>query len=228
MLKRLNFSNFNLLDKHKIYNKPGIFEGKIELEREDNDAGIFFYNCGRGCIYNCAVCGGSRTSQEIISNRKEIVYTPITSVIRDLKNLNKYTIGTWYNTFDPSKNKQYFIKLFKRIRENKIQLKLHFECLHIPSREFIVACEKTFKEVRFEFIMKTGSDSLRRLNKSNFYSNKEIVDLLIFLKRTKIKTSLGFLSGLPYEKKDDVAKTLLFINFIKNNFRGIQIDLAIL
>lgn len=228
VLKKLNFSNFDLLDNYKIYNRRGIFEGKIDLGRDNHAPGIFFYNCGRGCPYNCSICGGSRESQEIISNRRKIVYAPISSVIRNLKNLAKYTVDTWNNTFDPSKNKEYFIALFKEMRKNKIQLKLQFECLHIPSREFITACERTFKDVILDFIMKTGSDNLRRLNKGNFYSNKEIIDTLIYLKKTKIKVGLCFVAGLPFEKIDDVVKTLLFISFIKNNFKRVDIISAIL
>ena len=88
-------------------------------------------------------------SQRLISNRKQVAYIPVDAVVRNLRSLKKYNIKTWYNSFDPSRDKDYFINLFRRIRKNKIKLGLQFECLHIPDEEFIAEAEKTFSPVRF-------------------------------------------------------------------------------
>jgi len=224
MLSKLNFSNFKLLDNYNLYNRPRVFEGDLNGKKtNNNESGVFFYNCGRGCPYDCLICGGSKKSQEIISNRRKIVYSPINSVIRNLKKLKNYNISTWYNTFDPSQDKRYFLRLFKEIRRNKIRLNLHFECLHIPTEEFIIAAERTFKNVEFEFVLKSGSDKLRKLNKGNFYSNDEIIKSLSMLSKTKIRVNLCLVSGLPFEDKEDIIKTLLFVSFIKNSFKNVSI-----
>ncbi|MBU1077724.1 MAG: cobalamin-dependent protein [Spirochaetes bacterium] len=226
LLNRLNFTRFDLLDNYKIYNSSNVFEGEISVEKSNGfnkNGGIFFYNCGRGCPYNCSICGGSRKSQKIISNRTQIVYAPVASVVRNLKSLEKYNINTWYNTFDPYKNKAYFIELFKQIKRNKIKLNLQFECLNIPSEEFILAVQDTFSRVRLDFILQTGSERLRKLNKGNFYTNSQLFKVLRRLQNTKINVDLCFVAGLSFEEKEDVFKTLEFINLVKNSFRRIHI-----
>jgi radical SAM superfamily enzyme YgiQ (UPF0313 family) len=232
MLGKLNFSHFDLLDNYRIYNKSSIFEGEINVDScnnfYDNDGGIFFYNCGRGCPYNCSICGGSRLSQKIISNRTKIIYAPVASVVDNLKRAKEYGINTWYNTFDPSPRKEYFIKLFAEIRKAKLNLSLQFECLHIPTRQFILAAEKTFEKIRFDFVLQTGSERLRRLNKGNFYSNSDLLDVLKCLDKTKINVDLCFVAGLPFEDKEDVFNSLKFINLVRNKFTNVNIVVEIL
>ena len=220
ILGKLNFSNFEMIDHYNMYAAGGLFEGKISSGQGE---AVFFYNCGRGCPYNCPICGGSKISQKIISNRKQITYAPIDSVVRNLKNLAKYNIDVWYNTFDPSPEQSYFVKLFEEIRKNNISLNLRFECLHIPTKEFIDATIKTFKSVRLDFVLQTGSDRLRRLVKGNFYGNKELVDVLVYLEKNGVNVDLCFVAGLPFETTDDIIKTLTFINFVKNRFKRVNI-----
>lgn len=226
ILRRLNFSNFNLLDNHPFYTKRNVFEGDIEsphINRDGVNSGVFFYNCGRGCPYTCSICGGSKHAQKIIAGRQKVVYTPIAAVVRNLKCLKDYSIDTWHNTFSPSKDMSYFLELFKELRKNKIDLHLRFECQHIPSEDFIVAAERTFKSVRLDFVIQTGSERLRKMNKGNFYPNRDLIALLAYLGRTSVSVDICLIAGIPFEQQKDIVTTLLFINFIKNNFRKVNI-----
>lgn len=224
ILRKLNFSRFKLLDNWDIYVKPNIFEGNISTGGEFNkEGGIFFYNCGRGCPYNCSICGGSRISQQIISNRMRIIYSPADAVVQNLRRLRKFRIKTWYNTFDPWKDKTYFVELFRKIRRSRLKLNFQFECLHIPSEEFITAAERTFENIRFDFVLQTGSDSLRRLNKGNFYSNRQLINVLKRLDKTRIKVDLCFVAGLPFTRKENIVESLEFINHVRSNFRSVHI-----
>ncbi len=222
-LGKLNHANFDLIVNKEHYIKPRIFEGVLKkpIKKEQT---VFFYNCGRGCPYNCSICGGSKSSQRIISNRKKISYTPIPTVIENLKKAKSEGFDTWFNTFDPSLDRTYFNKLFKKIREENINLNLQFEQLHIPSEEFIKDTLATFENIRFDFVIKTGSDNLRKRNKGNFYNNYDIIETLKRLSRTRIKVDLSIAPGLPFESNKTILETLSLISYIKNNFKNVRIN----
>lgn len=231
MFARLCFSNFNLLHNYQLYLADGIFEGRIAQVQKKNpryEKINFFYNCGRGCFFNCAICGGSKRSQEIISNRKKISFAPPLAVVRELKNAKEHGANTWYNTFDPYRDRAYFIKLFKTIKKHKVSINLHFECQHLPSENFIDAALDTFKQITIEIVPMTGSDRLRKLLKEGYYSNEEILRILSYIEKTSIKINLSLLSGLPLEVREDIVETLKLINLIRNNYKTCRIVSSVL
>lgn len=222
---KISFSNFELLRHWEYYNRPRVFEGVITtgpIKKLPDDPVIFHYPCGRGCPNNCSICSGSHVSQKKISGRNSIVAVPIANVTRDLKNAVGYGIDTWYNTFDPAMNKNYFLELFKEIRKQKIRIGLQFECLNIPPPAFIRSTIQAFKKVRLDFVIQSGSDTLRRRIKGNYYSNQELIGFLADTKNAGIKVDLCFVAGLPFETKDDVLKTLSLINFVRTRFLHAQ------
>ncbi|HAJ56639.1 MAG TPA: hypothetical protein DCL35_02590 [Candidatus Omnitrophica bacterium] len=219
--KKLSFSNFSLLEHWELYNMPRVFEGQISKAGSPVTPGnpkIFFYPCGRGCSSNCSICSGSRISQKLISGRKKLVYIPVSSVVKDLKNIRGYGLDTWYNTFHPPGSQDYFIRLFRKIRKERLDLNLQFECLSIPTIKFIIEAQKTFKQIRLDFVLQTGSDRLRRIIKGNFYSNERLLSLFAYLRDTGIEVDLCFVAGLPKETVQDVISTLSLINFVRRVF----------
>lgn len=225
MASKISFSNFELLKHWEYYNRPRVFEGIITTgpaEKLADNPVIFHYPCGRGCPNNCSICSGSRLSQKKISGRDRIVPIPVKNVVQDIKNAVKYGIDTWYNTFDPTINKDYFIGLFKELAKQDIKIGLQFECLQIPPPVFIRSAERVFKKVRLDFVIQTGSDTLRRKIKGNYFSNQALIDFLAGIKDTNIRVDLCLVAGLPFETKDDVIKTLSFVNFIRTHFPNVQ------
>ncbi len=222
---KLSFSNFGLLFHWEYYNRPRVFEGVITtgpaVKFIDNPV-IFHYPCGRGCPNNCSICSGSHLSQKKISGRNNIVSIPIKNVVSDIKNAVRYGIDTWYNTFDPFVKKDYFIGLFKELVKQHINIGLQFECLQIPPPAFIRTAVRTFKKVRLDFVIQTGSEQLRKRIKGNYYSNRKLVDFLASTKGMGVKIDLCFVAGLPFETRDDLLKTLTLINFARTRFPHVQ------
>lgn len=224
VLNNLRFSNFDLMDNYVFYNTKNLIQGIVD-KRPETKNGWFFYNCGRGCPYKCSICSGSMISQKIISGRKKIIYKSIASTIMDLKNLSKYNIDTWAISFDPSPDRSYFISLFRQMCRAHINLNLRFTCMSLPSREFILSASKTFNKVIFEFEYLPCSDTLRRKNKSNFFKNEGLISTLhyIFQKTDNIKVDICLSAGYPFENIKEIVNTLIFINYLRNNFYNISI-----
>ncbi|MCF7861425.1 radical SAM protein [Candidatus Woesearchaeota archaeon] len=223
LINGMIYSNFSILKNKEKYAQLRL-NNKEHCAKNSMSDQIFFYNCGRGCPVNCSFCGGSNISQKIINNRKEVIMIEQRSVIRELNNLVKNNFFNWYTCFDPYPNGDYYIKLFRKIRN--LNLGLHFECWALPTRKFIDEFEKCFHPHSSKLIIspESGSDSVRKLNKGFFYSNKELLETLRYIETRNIQTQLYFTTGLPNERRKDILKTLILINFIRNNFKNVIIN----
>lgn len=186
-LNKASFTNFKLLKNYKEYLKTRMNSHSSKNEN------IFYFSAGRGCNGNCLNCAGGRLAQQKFNNRKTVIIYPIPFVIAQLKNLKKYNINTWISCFDPNPYSDYYIKLFREIRRNKINLTHHFDCFGLPSEEFIDEFKTTFKsESALNISPETGSERLRKKIKSFFYTNKELLKTVDYIISKDIHCSIYF------------------------------------
>jgi radical SAM superfamily enzyme YgiQ (UPF0313 family) len=218
ILENVSFTNFKLLSNWKKYLKFG-------LAKDDKENKWFFiYNAGRGCPVNCSFCSGSCSSQEKITGRKKVVFADIEKALEEIKNLAKLGLGVWYTSFDPYPEKDYYVRLFKRIKEERLKIRCKFECWGLPSPEFINAFKDSFVEGSEIVISpETGSEKVRRKNKGYYYDNSTLLDCVNYLMRKEVGCVLYFTAGLPYETMDDFVETLLLVNFIRTKFPKVKI-----
>lgn len=224
ILDNLKFSNFEVVKNYAKYNKIHLNCPNCLGCNKRCDS-IFYYNCGRGCLVNCSFCGGSNISQRILNARKGIKLIGHDSVIKELRSALSYNLITWYTCFDPYPRGNYYIELFKKIRKENINLSLQFECWSLPTKKFINEFIRTFKRNKSEIIIspECGSDSIRKKNKGYFFSNNELIDIIKYASLKGVRMRLFFTAGLPFEKKEDIVRTLSLINFTKK-FRNVEIE----
>jgi len=221
-ISKLNFSNFNLMNNFATYAKVS-----PELSEYSKEAlcrfSTFFLFVGRGCPVNCSFCGGSRISQKIINGRDKVIFRSSGEVLKTIQDAAAAGIDCLYVCFDPDPQKKYYIELFSLLRKSKISISMVFECWSLPSRKFIAAFQKTFGKGQYSKLVlspDTGSERLRRLNKGFFYTNKELVDTLIYLKGRNIRFDIYFGYPMPYENARDAELTYKFIKLLKQKTAG--------
>lgn len=226
-LGRYTYCRFDLLRHAEYYNQRGVMEGEIRLDRRD--AGIFYCNAGRGCPYNCTFCGGGAKAQQFISGRKSVSWRPIPAMMRDLLRMPEYGLDTWYNTFQPTKTEDWFLELFAEIRRAGLRIKMVQECLHIPSKRWVDAFAETFQPgSRIDFVVYTGSDELRKRNKSNYFSAQQVMDAIDLLEPHGIRTDLCMLTGLPFEELEHFGEHFAFIETVRKKYQYVQVNAEIL
>lgn len=225
IINKLKFSNFNIVRNYERYNKIHLGTSKcLYCDGRECDR-IFYYNCGRGCKMNCSTCSGSNISQRIISSRKQVVFINHPAVIRELRNALKYNISIWYTSFDPYPNGDYYIKLFQKIRKESLNLSLKFECWSLPTIRFLDEFSKTFQKDKSMITIFTmcGSDLVRKMNKGYYFSNDDLIKIIRYASLRNVKICLCFTIGLPFERREDVIKTLTLINFLKS-FKNVEFN----
>jgi len=207
-------NNLDFTDLSTLKNKEHYLQLGLEKNKADNEW-YFIYNPGRGCNVNCSFCSGSKDCMKIISSRDKVVFTDEKKALQELKKLSELGLGVWYTTFDPSGN-EYYISLFKKIREENLKLRCKFECWKLPTKEFIDEFALTFeKGSEIILSLESGSEAVRKKNKGFFFTNEDFIKTVDYLKEKDINTVVYFTAGLPFETIDDFVETLKLVNELR-------------
>lgn len=212
----LRYARFELLDHHRSYNRQEVGWGELRAEgrssAEGRSKGWFYFNPGRGCPHTCSPCGGSARSHALLRGKRGVLYKSVPSVLRDLEEAVAHGHGTWVVNFDPSPRKAYFLKVFAGIRKRKLPLDLRFAVMTLPSRAFIESAARTFGKVTLDFVLQTGSEEVRRRNKSVFLSDADLFAAAGRVQRFEnvhLEFCLGV--GWAFERREHIPQTLAFI-----------------
>jgi radical SAM superfamily enzyme YgiQ (UPF0313 family) len=204
----LRFANLRLMRNHKKYPLLCRFPTRRFQDRFSDPGGVFPLEIGRGCPHRCTFCGGNAEAQRIINNRPGPVFRPIESVLATMKEAMGYGYRTFYVCFDPFPNGDYYLRLFERIRREKLGLRFIFGCWGLPDRPFIDSVRETFVEGLFEISPETSDEKLRERNKGALsYSNAALEESVDYLATRDLVCQLFFGYFLPGDTPETVLGT---------------------
>lgn len=217
----LDFCNISLMEHYQEYIRmPKIFSRvklpvglrwKVSNILSQQSKPIFFaLAIGRGCSTNCSYCGGGANAHKIFSGRRHVIFRSPDKVLESMHKLKEYGYQGAYISFDPfPMSDKYYRTLFSRMRQEKLDFSILFSGWSIPSREFLEEYGKTFQsDSSISISPETGSETLRKKIKDEYYSNNEFMETLHIAKENNIRTEVYFSLGLPYETLQDFEQTL--------------------
>ncbi len=234
----LNFTNFQLLDHGKVYidmpkapvqtNIPGKFDTFLN-QLTGADHGHLFWGLpvGRGCMYNCCYCGGGNKAQQKINQRKGIISRKHEDVIATIRELIGFGFKGGYVSFDPTPkwSEEYYIELFRLIRENNLKFSLLFSAWRLPTRLFLDAFAQTFGAKSAVLISpETGSDEIRMISRPNCFTNEELLERLVYADNLGIRTTIYFSIGALERNVEDIDKTLKLKKQIEERIKHASIE----
>ncbi len=231
ILDGLRFTNFSLLKNHRMYIDwvlmPFFVKG---FSKERNrlffslKTPMFDLMIGRGCPVNCTWCGGGRDAQMLIAGRRKVIFRDVERVMDSIREALRWGYETMHVCFDPYPHlPDYYLKLFSRIREERLTVDFFFESFGLPTREFIDGFARTFgPRSLLALSPESGSEEVRRRNKGYSYTNHELWDCLEYTREKGVKVDLFFGLGLPYEGERDLDQTARLIARIRRQFPNVQ------
>jgi len=193
------------------------FEANSSQNRPQAKTTIF--NPARGCSGDCPYCGGSKTAQKILYKRKKTLYLSLENGLKTVQKMSSSGINHLYFPFFTPGSKEFYLDLFKKIRQNNINFSATIELYSLCDKEFIEDFSSTFsKESTVVLSPNTGSESLRKKIQTFYYSNNMLIDCLNNIIRSRINLDLQFSTGFPFETKKDLEKTIFLIRYLKRTF----------
>jgi hypothetical protein len=157
-----------------------------------------------------------------------VTFRGVESVLQSIREAVSYGYETFHICFDPYPQRpEYYIGLFSRIREEKIQMECFFESFGLPTIDFIQSFKKTFPGPKSLIALSpdVGSDRMRKVHKGHAYSNQALLESLDQLKTNGVFCDLFFTLGIPFEREMDVQETIRLQKMIRDrysNVRGIR------
>jgi len=188
LLDSVSFANYNLLVDYELYFK------KI------NTVLGYPLFLGRGCIFDCSYCGGSRTAFRHHASRISPITRNITSILRDLHTLKEIT-DTLYICYE--NDQRYILTLFQAIADDTAlrgHFTLNYGAWHLLDDEFLDLYCKAFNTTRkspiFEFSPEVISDVSRKtIKKHSTYTLQQLLDNCRAIEKRfhhKVKVELFF------------------------------------
>ncbi len=210
-MDQLNFVGVDLLKDWSFYRELCKFWTNFEPL---NQFPVFFLEIGRGCTYNCSFCGGNSKAQMCISNRKGQAVRSIDSVIATIKRVVFYGYSGIFTTFEFEGSDQYYSKLYRRMKEEKIKINIGYGCWGIPSKLLIDEMSQCADHAIIEISPETADLDLRKKNKDIrlFYSNADIEECLDYITtRPNLKVQLHFGYFLAFDTEESIFNTMNYI-----------------
>ena len=231
-LNNLSFSNFSLLKNYATYIRYiGQFFYVKGVSKKKNfwmyslKSPIYDLAVGRGCPVQCTWCGGGVVSQKMISGRTAVVFRGVEEVLQSIKEAIAHGYETFHICFDPYPQKpEYFLRLFSRIREERLRMECFFESFGLPTIDFIRSFKETFPGSKSLIALspEVGSDRLRSIHKGYAYTNEALMECLDQLKEHRVNCDLFFSFGIPFEKKEDVLQTIRLQRQIRERYSNVK------
>lgn len=164
-----------------------------------------FYSLSRGCVHNCAFCGGAAEAQKRINNRAGVIVKSHASALRDIKGFMKAGVKnfTMCGLTGP------YGDFFRYLAGRKVTFTLRFETCELPSIKFLRSFAAAFKDdlgsSHIKILLhKIASES----NAGTFSGNAsptaaQLYRTLDAAKALSINTGVSFTLGLPHGTNAD-------------------------
>ena len=232
-LDSLNFTNISLLSNYECYMNSFrlnvAYSKKISREENLKITPVRAYHLplfiGRGCPVECKLCAGRNKNQIKMNNSGCVITRSPEKVCDSIVEIKKYGFDQVIVCYDPYPDRpDYFIKLFKMMRERGIEIEMFFESWGLPTKEFIDEFGKTFHG-RYSAIAisaESGSDEVRKKIRGYHFTNDELFKTLDYMEENMVRFLLFFTVGNPFEKAADLDKTEEIIERVKDNYRYVS------
>lgn len=207
-LDQLDFVNTDFLEHRDDYAAMQ-HTGGVGVIRDASERGHWL-SIGRGCTFDCAFCGGGKAAHQQFAGRTGFVLRSVEGVLDDIERLKDRDIQQVSLSLDPAIiGPEYWRPLFEGLQQRGIEIGLYNEFFQLPSTQFLQAfaeaADLDHSEVAITVL--SGDERVRRLN-GKLFSNRQLFQVLGWLRRHDIPIFIYFSANLPGERPETFRHTL--------------------
>ncbi len=161
----------------------------------------------RGCLHSCATCAGSAYSYKTYFGRKKPAFRSPEKIVEDIQKLTAQGIQFLFLCQDPRMGgKDYWSKLFKALRDSRIQLaELTFELFGPVTDEYIEELSKIGVPTSLSISPESCVGSVRKAHGRN-YTNEELFRTIKTCKRLGIPVGVFSMIALGSDSPQTIRE----------------------
>jgi len=164
----------------------------------------------RGCLFNCATCGGSRYTYSKLLYREEPIFRSKEKIVEDLQKLAEQGIESVFLFMDVRMGgKKYWKPLLKTLASNDTGIKtLTLELFSTGDEEFLseIVRLNNYIKVGLSISPESGNEEVR-IAHGRPYSNESLIKTARYCIRNGVKLSVFFMFGLALDTKESLEDT---------------------
>lgn len=162
----------------------------------------------RGCLYNCAICGGSAYSYDKYLAMKRPAFRSPRRLISDIKKLNDQGIFTFGIYQDPRMGgREYWQELLAGLKDESLRIdQLSLDLLATADEEYIRAVAGTGRNIVMHLCPDTGCNDVRK-KLGRHYTNDELLKTVALCHSYSIPVTTFFSVGLADEGAGQIEET---------------------
>jgi B12-binding domain/radical SAM domain protein len=174
----------------------------------------------RGCTYDCAICGGSRSAYKQICNRFRPAYRSPEKLVSDMKIIASFSGAPIFMVHDPRiggiPRAQ---RIFKLLAEARVHNELVIELFFPAHDDFFELVRRSTSAWSMEITIESPDEGLRHLNGKFACSNAELeATLESALEHGCRKLDLFFMVGIPRQTPAQALETVDYCQHLVQRF----------
>ena len=175
----------------------------------------------RGCIFNCVICGGSAATSRQFYNREKPVFRSPESVIRDVRNISRFSNGPIFILGDLRQpGDEYATEVLSLLQKNRVKNQFILEIFFPAPRDFLEQMSLSCPNFCLEISPESHDPDIRKIIGRNYSSQALEQTLSDALDVGCGRLDVFFMIGLPRQTPQSVMETIDYCGFLLEKFKG--------
>lgn len=216
----IDYVNFDCSHPLKMAMKYHDPSGYLPFKNWLSNPVMAVFSC-RGCIHDCAPCGGSKSAFNKLCGRVKPAFRSPELLAKDIRNTAKYTGAPIMVIADVLQSgRDYTDKFLLAMKKYSIKNQVGFEFFHPPSPGFVGKVADSVINFNVEISPESHDPKVRKaFGKS--YGNEELeASIEAFMKSSCKRLDLFFMVGLPYQDYQSVMETVEYCGDLLQKYGG--------
>jgi B12-binding domain/radical SAM domain protein len=175
----------------------------------------------RGCTHNCVICGGSNATYKNFFNRQETVYRSPKDVVRDVRNISRFSNGPIFILGDlRQQSEEYASELLELLKQHRFRNNIIFELFRPAPADLLQKMSLASPGFCLEISPETHDPEVRKAS-GKLYSNEELEQTIgDALEAGCGRLQVFFMIGLPRQTPKSVMDTIDYCSHLMKKFKG--------
>jgi B12-binding domain/radical SAM domain protein len=162
----------------------------------------------RGCVHDCAICGGSRSAYRRVCHRSRPAFRSPAKLVEDVRKISSFSAAPIFMVHDPRMaGLKSAVAFFAQLADAPPANELIFELYAPADAAFLDLIERSVPAWSLEMTLESPDERTRRVNGKFPCSNAEIEATIARALARRCRTlDVFFMIGLPHQTYQDALR----------------------